>query len=66
MRSKFLGKSKKQWNGWALCRRTTMETKIDIDKKIIEKIETGEMFTERSLRWVKELVLLGFIGLLVA
>jgi len=32
-----------------------LEIKIDNDNMIIEKTETGEMFTERSLSWVKEL-----------
>jgi hypothetical protein len=32
-----------------------MDIKIDSDKKIIEKTETGVMFTERSLSWVREL-----------
>ncbi len=32
-----------------------MDIKINNDRKIIEKTETGDMFTERSLSWVKEL-----------
>jgi len=31
-----------------------MNIKIDKDKMIIEKTETGEMFTERSLSWVRK------------
>jgi hypothetical protein len=32
-----------------------MDFTVDNDRKIIEKTETGEMFTERSLSWVREL-----------
>lgn len=35
----------------------TTDITIDKDKKIIHRTETGEMFTERSIAWVRELAL---------
>jgi len=55
--SRFSARSRKPGHGSALEVPMTTDTKIDKDNRVIHKTETGEMFTERSITWVRELSL---------